>query len=274
MAMRPKVHRIEAVRAITVIARRRDKVDDKHRDLLPDAESSDPRDVLDYLRKFSGNDIPLWVLQADVCDALTLNNWLWWEDRRRELHFLTAGRARGLSLAQLGSQVGVGKQGVVDRIDRLEALLRYDRPDEKITRAERRAARASQLHRGEELDWLSRHSDLVRSLTVAVIDHAGQYQLADDEREWIDELAVDLRDEALTPATMVLLGLAATELRTATAVMALASTRPDRVHSTLNRIDALRSRFAALGRAEASHRAFALDSPPPLRASGPIYAAT
>jgi hypothetical protein len=37
--------------------------------------------VLQYLRKFSGNDTPRWVMQADVCDALNLNNWLWWEDR-------------------------------------------------------------------------------------------------------------------------------------------------------------------------------------------------
>ena len=55
------------------------------------------REVLDYLRKFSGPDIPRWVLQAEVSDALTLNNWLWWEDRRRELFFLKAGRARGCS---------------------------------------------------------------------------------------------------------------------------------------------------------------------------------
>ena len=65
--------------------------------------------MLDYLRKFSGPDIPRWVLQAEVSDALTLNNWLWWEDRRRELFFLKAGRARGVFLSQLGAQVGVGK---------------------------------------------------------------------------------------------------------------------------------------------------------------------
>ena len=43
-------------------------------------------------------DIPRWVLQAEVSDALTLNNWLWWADRRRELFFLKAGRARGCQL--------------------------------------------------------------------------------------------------------------------------------------------------------------------------------
>ncbi len=130
MATRPEVHRCELGLAIVRIARRRAKVDDRDREKLPDASESDPREVLDYLRQYSGANISRWVLQADVCDALTLNNWLWWEDRRRELHFLKAGRNRGLFLSQLGAQVGVGKQGVLDRVDRLEALLRYDRPDE------------------------------------------------------------------------------------------------------------------------------------------------
>src|SRR3954449_6481633 len=64
--------------------------------MLSDAGDSDRREVLDYVRKYSGPDIPRWVLQADVCDALILNNWLWWEDRCRELYFLKAGRDRGL----------------------------------------------------------------------------------------------------------------------------------------------------------------------------------
>lgn len=255
MATRPQVHRTEATRAITVIARRRDKVEDRNRELLPDADDSDPREVLDYLQKYSGPDIPRWVLQADVCDALTLNNWLWWEDRRRELHFLKAGRARGLFLTQLGSQVGVGKQGVLDRIDRLEALLRYDRPDEKLTRAERHAARTADQRRSAELHWLDQNAEQLRSLGTALLDHAARHELHGDEREWIDELAIDLRDAVLTPATMVLLGLAAAELRTAAAVLALDSSRPYRVHTVLRGVDELRSRFAALGSAEGTIRA-------------------
>ena len=215
MGTRPMVHRAEVARTIVMIARRRAKVDDRHRDLLPDSEDSDPREVLDYLRKFSGPDIPLWVLQAEVSDALTLNSWLWWEDRRRELFFLKAGRARGMFLSQLGAQVGVGKQGLLDRVDRLEALLRFDRPDEKLSRAARQAARAA--------------------------DHR---RLA--ETRWIDELRVDARDGALVPTTMVLLGLAAAELRTWKGV-ALGGSRAHRVHAVLADADNVRSAFAALG---------------------------
>jgi hypothetical protein len=244
---RPKVHQSEVERAIVMIAKRRAKVDDRNRDRLPDSPRSEPRDVLDYLQRFSGRDIPAWVLQADVCDALTLNNWLWWEDRRRELHFLKAGRDRGLFLTQLGAQVGIGKQGVIDRIDRLEALLRYDRPDEKITRSARQAERAARERRPSEDAWLEARRDELLAVTSGMLREADRFELFDEDREWLDELAVDAQTDGFTPATMVILGLAVSELRTAKAVMALESTRPYAVHGVLGRADSLRSQFAELG---------------------------
>jgi hypothetical protein len=237
-----------------MIAKRRAKVDDRHRELLPDSPDADPREVLDYLRKYSGRDIPMWVLQAEVTDALTINNWLWWEDRRRELHFLKAGRDRGLFLSQLGAQVGVGKQGVVDRIDRLEALLRYDRPDEKITRSSRRSDREARERRPTEDSWLESHRGELFALINALVAQADRYELEDEEREWVDQLRIDARDEDLTPATMVILGLAAAELRTAPAILALDSSRPHKVHALLARADGLRSQFAELGAKAAAAR--------------------
>ena len=245
MAIRPKVHRSELGVAIVRIARRRDKVEDRHREKLPDSPESDPREVLDHLRKYSGPDIPRWVLQADVCDALTLNNWLWWEDRRRELHFLKAGRDRGLFLSQLGAQVGVGKQGVLDRIDRLEALLRYDRPDEKIARAARRAERERIERLPVEQAWLSARRNDLRAVITGLVDQADRFGV--EERDWVDELEIDGCDDDITSATMVILGLAAAELRTAPAVLGLDSSRPYAVHTLLARADHLRSQFAELG---------------------------
>jgi hypothetical protein len=230
-----------------MIAKRRAKVDDFNRDRLPDSADSDPREVLDYLRKFSGPDIPRWVLQADVCDALTLNNWLWWEDRRRELHFLKAGRDRGLFLTQLGAQVGVGKQGVLDRIDRLEALLRYDRPDEQITRAARRSDREARERRPAENAWLDARREELAAVISGLVGAADRFEIDDEDREWVDELAIEMREEDLTPSTMVILGLAVAELRTAPAVLALDSVRPSAVHGLLARAEGLRSRFAELG---------------------------
>jgi hypothetical protein len=230
-----------------MVANRRSKVDDPHRWRLPDSPDSDPREVLDYLRKFSGAAIPRWVLQADVCDALTLNNWLWWEDRRRELHFLRAGRDRGLFLSQLGAQVGVGKQGVLDRIDRLEALLRYDRPDEKITRAARRLDREARERAPDETAWVRAHHGELGELITALVAQADRLGVQGDEREWLDEVALDAREEDLRPATMVLLGLASAELRTAPAVLDLDSSRPHKVHTLLARADRLRCAFGGLG---------------------------
>jgi hypothetical protein len=231
--------------AIVRIARRRAKVDDRYREKLPDSPESDAREVLDYLQKYSGPGIPRWVLQADVCDALTLNNWLWWEDRRRELHFLKAGRDRGIFLSQLGSQVGVGKQGVLDRIDRLECLLRYDRPDEKLARVSRRAERERRERLPAEAAWLTTQHDELRTVIAGLVKEAERFDV--EERDWIDELAIDERSDDFTSATMVILGLAASELRTAPTVLRLDSTRPYAVHALLARADQLRSQFAQLG---------------------------
>jgi hypothetical protein len=233
-----------------MIAGRRLKVDDPHRWRLPDSPDSDPREVLDYLRKYSGAGIPRWVLQADVCDALTLNNWLWWEDRRRELHFLRAGRDRGLFLSQLGAQVGVGKQGVLDRIDRLEALLRYDRPDEKIARTARRLDHEARERAPGEQAWVQAHRAEIMAVIEGLVGQADRFVLDEESREWLDELAIDARDDALRPTTMVLLGLASAELRTAPAVLALDSSRPFGVHTALARADRLRCDFAAIGARE------------------------
>jgi hypothetical protein len=249
----PKIHPEEVARAIERIVNRRVKVDrqglaDVHLDRLPDSPDSDPRDVLHYLRRFSGEDIPRWVLQADVCDALTLTNWLWWEDRRLELYFLTEGVRRRLPLSQLGAQVGVGKQGVRDRMDRLQALLRYDRPDEQLTRAARAAARTAERRRSVEDRWLTEHRHRLLTVIEDLVAEADRYELADEDREWIDELAIDARNDGFTRTIMPLLGLASDELRTAQAVVTLHRARPPhRVHTVLEHADTLRSSFAALG---------------------------
>lgn len=247
MSTRPRVHQTELSEAIQRVAARRAKVDDRHRESLPDAPDASPHLVLDYLRRHSGADIPQWVRQADVCDALTMNNWLWWEDRRRELHFLRAGVERGLFLAQIGSQVGIGKQGVRDRIDRLEALLRYDHPDEKLIRRERRQERDTREQRSPEVAWLAAKREELLDVIGGLVAEADRYGLGDDDREWIDELAVDVHEARLTPATLTMLGLATAELRTAEPVLALPAQRPSRVHELLQRADALRGDFASIG---------------------------
>jgi len=79
VATRPKVHRCELGLAIVRIARRRAKVDDRDREKLPDTPESDPREVVDYLRQYSGATFRGGFCRRMCVDALTLNNWLWWE---------------------------------------------------------------------------------------------------------------------------------------------------------------------------------------------------
>ncbi|MFC7344961.1 hypothetical protein [Saccharopolyspora griseoalba] len=248
MATPPRVHRAELAAALARISARRVKVDDPDREQLPDSPEADPREVLDYLQKHSGPHIPRWVLQAEVLDALTLLNWLWWQDQAREHYWLQAGRERGLFLAQLGAQRGIGKQGIRDRIDRGEALLLFHRPDEQLTREARRNATAARGRRGAELAWIAEHRVELHELISGLLAQADQHQLHDTQREWLDELAADARADDLTPATMVVLGLACAELRNAPGVLTLDSARQQTVHTLLAHADRLRSRFADCSR--------------------------
>jgi len=68
--------------------------------------------------------------------------------------------------------VGVGKQGVLDRIDRLEALLNYDRPDEKISRASRRSERERQDRMPVEVTWLRSRRDELQEIITGLVEQA------------------------------------------------------------------------------------------------------
>lgn len=245
MTTPPKVHRAEVSRAIARIAARRTKVDDPNREKLPDAPDADPAEVLDYLQQYSGHGIERWVKQADVSDALTLTNWLWWQHQRRLRYWLKQGRDQGLFLSQIGAQLGIKKQGVIDKADRLEALLRYDRPDEQLSRTARRLTRQAHDRDVAETSWIDMNREQLLATISALVGHADRYHLDDEEREWVDELASDARDQHLTSATMVILGFAAAELRAAPAVLALNSTQA--VHRDVAAAESLRSKFADLG---------------------------
>ena len=251
MATRPRVHRRELESAMDRIVRRRVEIDDPSREQLPDAPNSDPREVLDYLARHTHRNVPLRVVQADVCDALVLVSWLWWEDRRRELRLLKAGVECGLPLAQIGSQFGIGKQGVRDRIDRLEGLLRFDKPDEKLARSERRRERAEAAGDSPEEVWLRSHAQELLIIAQGVVAISRNYSLKGRDREWLDELEVDVQGGVLTPAMMAILGLAVGELRIADVLASdvaptSASSPRTPAGRLLARADDLRSKFAAI----------------------------
>lgn len=260
MATPPRVGTVECSRAIDIIAKRRTKVDDPDRHLLPDnPEEPQVREVLDYLAAHSSPArIPRWVLHADCHDALTLTTWLWWDDRRRERTWLRRSITEGLFLSEIAGHFGMSsRQGVRDRLDRLDALLRYDRPDEKLARSERRADLARRVVQDVEQAWITKHADELAELVETLDVQACRFGLtggandddsedAGSDRDWLDEAVKDARDGAWTPASMRVLGLAADEVATCPGVLALDSTRPYGVHRVLERVAALRSEFAGL----------------------------
>lgn len=215
------------------IINRRAQVEDRGRELISD----DPRELLAYLRKHRGRNIPDWVQTGDLLDGFTLDNWVWRDDRMRLLDDLRHGRRMGMSLAQLGKPLGITTpQGTQDLIDRLTALRDRGRPDEQLTREARRAARNPPGGAGGS-DWVTDHHAALTGLAADLLAQAARWKVSD--RDWLDELADDLTHDTWS---LGVLNLAVAELRTAPAVLAL--TGHDTVHKVLHRADQLRTSWS------------------------------
>lgn len=219
------------------ITRRRRQLDDPTTEMI----GTDPRDVLDYLHKHDHRGMPAWAAHADISDSLVLLNWLWWEDRRRRLTVLRAGRRHGMGLMQLGTPLGMrSRQGAQDLQDRLEALLRYDRPDEKLTRTGRRLSDPDDTD--ARAAWIAANTHLIHDTARQLLTEAEAWNVP--ERDWLDELAADLADDAVTPATIAVLGLATAEIRASPGLHALKTWH--RLNRILGSADGLRAEYARL----------------------------
>ena len=230
MATPPRVTRTEVDAALDRIVWRHDKVEHPRRSGLSD----DPAEVVEHLTRHSAT-LPQWVVMQDTLDALVLTTWLWWEDRRRERALLRRGLYVGLTHRELGTPLGITtRQGLRDRLDRLDALLAHDHPDEKLTRTARRdaalddprrrwiAAHAGHIH--AVLTRLLAQLDRVTALgtlgaTTAVAVSGSPDTTAVDPiveaGEWLVELRADLAEGTLSPATLSLVGLVLAPLRIA-----------------------------------------------------------
>lgn len=254
MATPPRITDAERDAAITRIVERHDRIDDPRRSEL----GSDPRDVVTFVLNRGPAGVPRWVQAADHHDAVVLSSWCWWEERRRERRLLRQGITLGLSATELGAPLGIrSRQGVRDRLDRLDALLTSDRPDEQLGREARRAAR----QRDAGQNWLDQHRSEVRPVLLALVGQArwllavaeGAEQTtpggdsapagADDIRDWAEELGIDCEDDLLTPATLALAGLLAAELRAHPSTMAL--DHRHRLRTVLTQVEGLRASLAS-----------------------------
>jgi hypothetical protein len=230
VATPPRVTRTEVDAAITRIYDRHHHVDDPRRSGLSD----DPAGVLEYLTRYSTT-LPQWVIAKDTLDSLVLHTWLWWEDRRRERALLRRGKRAGLYLREMGAPLGINThQGVRDRLDRLDALLAHDHPDEKLGRA----ARSEAARNEDRALWIAEHENQIRAVVETLLRELARVPALaplltdappdvpedggrDDERarlstetaEWLTELRADLDQSAISPATLGLLGLTVAPLR-------------------------------------------------------------
>jgi hypothetical protein len=251
----------------------RNKAEGPHLEELPvidnQARAQHVHDVLDYLGKYPHR--TPGFRHADNTAALYLDNWLWWDAQRRRRDLLRRCIREGMFLAQIGSPLGIGKQGVNDQLDRLDALLRFDRPDEQLIREIRRKERLESV----ETDWITAHRDALLTLIDDLVAEADRWQLDEDDRTMLDELAQDAQDErdedtadGFSPSTMSLLNLAVLEISTAQPVAELSTTpqanrRPYTVHEVLRAADQLRHEFADLGRINPPPRSPRKRSPVP-----------
>ncbi|GGM22254.1 hypothetical protein ACFFX1_11250 [Dactylosporangium sucinum] len=222
MATPPRIDDDRAVLALQAIAERRAAIDDPHREQLGDDPTVvDVLHVLSYLRKYSGAGTPEQVRRADVTDALRLRVWLWWYGASLERWLLERAEQLGMNRRELGRLLGIRTgQGLVDRRDRLQALLgQHGRPDEKVARAERAAGRATMPLPQRQQLWLDRHRAAVRAVAAALVEYR---DLADDEAaEWLVEVARDLREQVCTPAAYTQIFYAVDAMATVPAVLAL-----------------------------------------------------
>jgi hypothetical protein len=240
----PRITAVERDAAIARIDRRHARIDDPRRSEL----GFEPREVIAFILDRGPAGVPRWVSAADHLDAVVLSTWCWWEDRRTERRLLRQALHLGTSLAELGAPLGIRtRQGMRDRLDRLEALLTYDRPDEQLTRIARRDV----AHRDGRQDWIDAHHEEIRAAllalqaqTIRVLSESSSDGDPDQEeaRGWLDELNADYRDDAVTPATLAVAGLAVGELRGLLAVQALDQRHP--LLAVLREIDQLRARIA------------------------------
>lgn len=244
MASPPRPTHVEVSAALARIAARHERADDQHRSAM----GSEPSDALAYLRRRSST-LPRAVAADDVWDELILSAALRWENLERERALLRRARALGLSLAELGAHLGIRtRQGTQDYLDRLDALVQVGVPDVQVTRDARRRAKA----RPAGQRWIDQNHDDVRSVLELVLTQLARVvpppsiEDVDGETpngpEWAEELLADLEEDALTPATMGLLGLVLGELHVDPRVQEL--DRSHGMHRALRAAERLRARYA------------------------------
>lgn len=260
-----RITRTELVGCIGRIAQRHQNAGCCDPDDVPSPTRANPRETLAYLRKHPISEVLGWITRADALDAQLLVIASAWDRWRTELHHLRGGLRDGLFYDQLGAGLGIGRdsheraesdpravrrkrtgrgdphQPTRWRLATLTDLLRYDEPTQDLARP----ARRSRLVDPDDprWAWLAEHRDELAEVVHGLAAAAERHGVT--ARRWLDELITDLADDAVTPSTPAVLGLAIAEVRTARPVIELTSTHA--VHRVLLAGDAFRCQFSGIG---------------------------
>ncbi|WP_146772032.1 hypothetical protein [Lentzea atacamensis] len=197
------------------IAHRRDRLGDSRLDHLPSPEVAEPAMVLAFLRRSPCTNRAARAL--DHLAGLQLCNALWWQDRAAELTALRAGlkigSPRDVLRRQLGAVHAITRgQGVQDRFDRLAGLAEFGQPDEKQGREARRIRTAPA---NAEDHWVAANQAAIDQVAFALLSMTSALVVPEEEREWLDLLALERKDGTYTRSSLVTIAYAAEEVQAA-----------------------------------------------------------
>ena len=206
----PQVSDERSRTAVEEIARRRQVVDDPHRELLSD----DPLEVLDYLRKYSGS-MPDWVKAADVQDGLLLKVHLWWKLESHEAWLLNSSERLKLSRRQVGKILGVtSSQGFVNRLNAKISLfpgLRQVGVTSPVADGTvDKAVEVILAGTDPRLPWLNNHRQELENLGHVLLQVRDK--ASEDAYEYLAQVQDDLRAGVCSPGSFMQLAFAVHEL--------------------------------------------------------------
>lgn len=246
----PRPTRQQVDTALARIAANRRRIDDPHQEMLSD----EPWEVLAYLRKYSGREIPEGVRAEDVEDGLTLRLHLWWEGEAIEAWLLQSAEKLQMPRPQVAGMLGLRSgQGVAERLFRLGEKLNNRRPRRRSDPAAGQPTITAVTddhpvaEPGDVLQsWLAERRTQLERYAAVLVDHKDVAGLSDET--YAEVLA--LRDMTRDPGRGIPWFMQITDttvhLSADPAVKKLDGQHP--LRRTLARLDALSSQWAGLRR--------------------------
>jgi hypothetical protein len=213
----PHVSDTDRDTALDRIYRRHRRDDNNYISLL----SRDPLEVLTYLRKIGVRRLTGDNDSHDIEDALVLRIWLWQQGEEHELWLLEAAESLRLPRRRIGPILGVStSQGFVNRIAAKRQRLRANHTDQQ-TPVEQAPVPADPRQR-----WVATHLATIQEVAKILVDHWDLVDGHTEATDWLEDVRADLRDDQVTPGTVVAIDYAGAGMLQVPAVADLPANHP------------------------------------------------